>query len=90
MVLTKLRRHEDAISHAQQVCQLEPNDPFSFTALSVTLQRAGKIPEAEDAMARSDAPRGTPSLIDGSDGVGRGIEAVEFAMAKDKRFENRI
>jgi tetratricopeptide (TPR) repeat protein len=53
VVLTKLRRHDEAISHAQRVCQLEPKDPFSFTALSVTLQRAGKIPEAEDAMARA-------------------------------------
>jgi hypothetical protein len=35
------------------VCELEPNDPFSFTALSVTLQRAGKIPEAEEALARA-------------------------------------
>ncbi len=53
VVLTRLKRHAEGISHAQRVCQLEPNDPFSFTALSVTLQRAGKIPEAEDAMARA-------------------------------------
>jgi Flp pilus assembly protein TadD len=49
----KLNRHDDAIGHAQKVCELEPNDPFSFTAMSVTYQRAGKIPEAEDAMARA-------------------------------------
>jgi predicted Zn-dependent protease len=53
VVLTRLKRHDEAIHHAQQVCQLEPNDPFSFTALSVTYQRSGKIPEAEDAMARA-------------------------------------
>jgi Flp pilus assembly protein TadD len=53
VVYTRLRRHEEAVQHAQKVCQLEPNDPFSFTALSVTCQRAGKIPEAEDAMARA-------------------------------------
>ena len=53
VVYTRLRRHDDAIRHAQRVCQLEPNDAFSFTALSVTLQRAGKIPEAEDALARA-------------------------------------
>jgi Flp pilus assembly protein TadD len=49
----KLNRHEDAIRHGLKVCELEPEDPFSFTAMSVTFQRAGRIPEAEDAMARA-------------------------------------
>jgi len=49
----KVGRHEDAIRHGLKVCELEPNDAFSFTAMSVTFQRAGKIPEAEDAMARA-------------------------------------
>lgn len=49
----RLKRHDDAIRHGLQVCELEPNEPFSFTAMSVTFQRAGKIPEAEDAMARA-------------------------------------
>ena len=51
--LGKLGRHEEAIRHALEVCELEPNDPFSFTALSVTYVRAGRIPEAEDAKARA-------------------------------------
>ncbi len=49
----RLNRHEDAIRHGLKVCELEPNEPFSFTAMSVTYQRAGRIPEAEDAMARA-------------------------------------
>ncbi len=53
VLFTRLKRHDEAISHAQRVCQLEPNDRFSFTAMSVTYQRAGKIPEAEDAMAKA-------------------------------------
>jgi tetratricopeptide (TPR) repeat protein len=60
VVMQKLGRHEDAIQHAQKVCELEPNDPFSFTALSVTYQRAFAgtndmqyIRLAEDAMERS-------------------------------------
>jgi Flp pilus assembly protein TadD len=60
VALGKAGRHEDAITHAQRVCELEPRDPFSFTALSVTLQRAYAgtgdvryIPLAEEAMARS-------------------------------------
>jgi len=50
---TRLERHDQAISHARRVCELEPRDPFSFTALSVACQRGGRIAEAEDALARS-------------------------------------
>lgn len=50
---TRLERHTDAVRHARRVCELEPNDPFSFTALSVACQRGGLIAEAEDALARS-------------------------------------
>lgn len=53
-------QHEDAITHAQRVCELEPDDPFSFTALSVTFQRAYAgtgnmqyIRLAEEAMEQS-------------------------------------
>ncbi|HEX5447535.1 MAG TPA: tetratricopeptide repeat protein [Pirellulales bacterium] len=53
VVYTRLRRHDEAIQHALKTCELEPRDAFSFTALSVTYQRAGRIPEAEDAMARA-------------------------------------
>jgi Flp pilus assembly protein TadD len=53
VIYGRLKRHDDAIRHGLKVCELEPNEPFSFTAMSVTFQRAGKIPEAEDAMARA-------------------------------------
>jgi Flp pilus assembly protein TadD len=53
VVYGRLKRHDDAIRHGLKVCELEPNEPFSFTAMSVTYQRAGRIPEAEDAMARA-------------------------------------
>ncbi|MSR25604.1 MAG: hypothetical protein EXS06_01090 [Planctomycetaceae bacterium] len=55
---TRLDRHEDAIRHASRVCELEPKDPFSYTALSVACMRGGKIAEAEDALARSRAMQG--------------------------------
>jgi Flp pilus assembly protein TadD len=51
--LGRLQRHAEAVAHAKKVCELEPNDPFSFTALSVTCVRAGMIPEAEDAKAKA-------------------------------------
>lgn len=60
VILQRLGRHEEAIQHALRVTELEPNDPFSFTALSVTYQRAfagtnqmGYIRLAEEAMERS-------------------------------------
>jgi tetratricopeptide (TPR) repeat protein len=60
VILQRLGRHEDAIRHAIRVTELEPADPFSFTALSVTYQRAfagtnqmGYIRLAEEAMERS-------------------------------------
>ena len=62
-VYTKTDQHELAIQHGEKVCELEPGDPFNFTAMSVTYQRAWAgtqnqqfITKAEDAMARgSDA-----------------------------------
>ena len=60
VVLQRLGQHEEAITHAQKVCELEADDPFSFTALSVTFQRAYAgtggmqyIRLAEEAMEKS-------------------------------------
>ena len=50
---TRLERHDEAIRHARRACELEPNDPFSYTALSVACMRGGRIAEAEDALAKS-------------------------------------
>lgn len=58
VICGRMGRHAEAVAHAIKVCELEPNDPFSFTALSVTFQRAGKIPEAEEAMARARMMQG--------------------------------
>jgi tetratricopeptide (TPR) repeat protein len=60
VVEQKRGNHQTAIEHAQKVCELAPDDPFSFTALSVILQRvyAGTgdqrfIHLAEEAMDKS-------------------------------------
>ena len=50
---SKMERHEEAIVEAQRVCELDPSDPFSFMAMSLTCQRAGKLAEAEQAMAQA-------------------------------------
>ncbi len=59
-IYTLTGKYDLAVQHGQQACQLEPLDPFNFTALSVTYQRvfAGTqdhkfIQLAEDAMAES-------------------------------------
>ncbi len=51
---------EQAVAHGVKACELEPKEPFNYTALSVTYQRvfAGTqdhkyIQMAEDAMAES-------------------------------------
>jgi Flp pilus assembly protein TadD len=46
-----LAEAEKAIEHAKKVVELEPDDGFSYTALSVIYQRCGRIPEAEHAKA---------------------------------------
>jgi Flp pilus assembly protein TadD len=65
VVLGRLGRHEEAIAHGRKVCELQPQDAFSYTALSVTYQRAyagtgnmAYIRDAEDAMARSRMVQG--------------------------------
>ena len=59
-VYTKTGQHAEAIAHGEKACELEPNDPFNFTAMSVTYQRAWAgtqdqqyIAKAEDAMAKA-------------------------------------
>lgn len=56
----RVGEHEEAVQHGQRACELEPTDPFNFTALSVTYQRAWQgtqrqeyIQLAESAMARA-------------------------------------
>jgi Flp pilus assembly protein TadD len=59
VVCGKLGQHETAVQHAERGCELDPHDPFSYTALSVTYQRAFAgtrdhryIRLAEEAMMR--------------------------------------
>ena len=59
-VYTKTGQHDLAIKHSVRACELEPNDSFNYTALSVTYQRAWAgtddqqyIAKAEEAMAKA-------------------------------------
>ena len=46
-------RLEQAIAAALALTALTPEDPLAHTALSISLQQAGHIPEAEAAAARA-------------------------------------
>jgi len=46
-------RLEQAIGAALALTALTPGDPLAHTALSISLQRAGHVPEAEAAAARA-------------------------------------
>ncbi len=58
----KVGQHEKAIEHGRRACEIDPQDGFNFTAMSVTYQRAWQgtqngeyIQLAEEAMARAHA-----------------------------------
>jgi tetratricopeptide (TPR) repeat protein len=64
-IYTLQGKYELAVAHGEKACELEPNEPFNFTAMSVTYQRvfAGTqdrryIQMAEDAMARAHQLQG--------------------------------
>jgi Flp pilus assembly protein TadD len=44
---------EQSVAAALALTALTPNDPLAHTALSISLQQAGHIPEAEAAAARA-------------------------------------
>lgn len=47
--LQDLNRFDEAVTACKRLVQLEPDDPLSFTALSIALHKKGLIPEAESA-----------------------------------------
>jgi tetratricopeptide (TPR) repeat protein len=56
----KVAKHDEAVKHGETAVQIEPSEPFNYTALSVTYQRAYAgtnnmryIQLAEDAKARA-------------------------------------
>ena len=49
----RMGRHDEAVAQARKVCDLEPADPFSFMAMSLICQRAGRMAEAEQAIAQA-------------------------------------
>ncbi len=65
VLLGRVGRHDQAVEHGKTACELEPDDSFNFTAMSVTYQRAYAgtqetqyVQLAEDAMARAHQLQG--------------------------------
>jgi tetratricopeptide (TPR) repeat protein len=59
-IYTQTGRHLEAVEHGRRACELEPNDSFNYTALSMTYQKAWAgtgdrnfIMLAEEAMAHA-------------------------------------
>lgn len=50
---SKLGDQDKAIETVNRIIELEPNDAFAYTSLSIFLMRQGKIPEAEAAGAKA-------------------------------------
>jgi tetratricopeptide (TPR) repeat protein len=53
LALAKRGDLEAAIAAAERYVELDPEEPLAFTSLSMLFQQAGRIPEAEEAKARS-------------------------------------
>jgi Flp pilus assembly protein TadD len=51
--LCDAEQFEAAVAAAQALIVLTPNDPLAHTSLSIALQKAGQIPEAEAAAGRA-------------------------------------
>ena len=61
----KVDKPEDAVRHGQRACEIEPDDAFNFTAMSVTFQRAFAATQdpkyiqlVEESMAKAHSLQG--------------------------------
>ena len=50
---SKLGNQDDAIATIKRIIELDPEDAFAYTSLSIFYQRKGLIPEAESAAAKA-------------------------------------
>ena len=51
--LQELNRFDESVASCERLVELEPDDPISFTALSIALHKKGLITEAESAANRA-------------------------------------
>ncbi len=65
MVHASREEYEPAIEFAKRLVEIDPDDVLAYTNLSVFYQRAGKIPEAEEAGAKARMLDWKRELTDG-------------------------
>ena len=53
MMYSKKEDYAASLRHAAAVCELEPEDPFSYTALSLLARQSGDKEAAEDALGKA-------------------------------------
>ena len=53
MIYCRLDKFEESLNHAELVCELEPEDPFSFTAMSALAIKSGNHAAAEEALHKA-------------------------------------
>jgi tetratricopeptide (TPR) repeat protein len=63
--LGKLGRQEDGIKHAIKACELQPDDAFNFTALSVTYQQAFEVSRNYDYIRLAEEAKARAQMIQG-------------------------
>lgn len=61
----RVDKHDLAIEHGERACQLEPNEAFNFTAMSVTYQRAWQGTQNQEYIVRAEAARDRAHAIQG-------------------------
>ena len=55
MCYGKKKMLDEAVAAARRMIEIDPEDNLAYVSLSIFLQRQGKIPEAEEAMAKANA-----------------------------------
>jgi len=53
MIYCRLDQFQESLNHAELVCELEPEDPFSFVAMSALAIKSGDHAAAEEALQKA-------------------------------------
>ncbi len=65
VVYGRVDKHEDAVRHGQRACEIEATDPFNFTALSVTYQRAWQGTQNQQFIQLAEAATAKAHTLEG-------------------------
>lgn len=63
VVYGKVGQPERAVEHGVKACELDPEDPFTFTAMSVTYQRAWQATQNPDYIQLAEQARDRAHLL---------------------------